>query len=253
MPQAVQLDQYGGLDVLVVRAVALAPPRPGEVVVAVKAAGINPGEAAIRQGFLHHGVPATFPSGEGSDLAGVVSAVGEGVSWRIGDEVLGWSWRRSSHAELCVVPADQLIAKPAGLSWEVAGSLYVVGVTAYAAVRAVAAGPGDTVVVSAAAGGVGVVTVQLLRAWGADVIALASEANHDWLRSKGAVPVEYGEGLAGRLRAAAPHGGGFEPGPFRRRTRVGRQGASSRPRAANRSGGRIGPVRPPRQSAGRWL
>jgi len=208
MPRAVQFDEYGGIDVLQVRDVPMPTAGAGEVVVAVRAAGINPGEAAIRQGFLEARAPAAFPSGQGSDLAGVVTAVGGGGSARfaVGDEVLGWSWQRSSQADCCRVPADQLIAKPAGMDWVVAGSLYVVGVTAYAAVRAVAAGPGDTVAVSAAAGGVGVVTVQLLLDRGAEVVAIASPANHDWLRGKGATPVAYGDGLGDRLLAAAPGG-----------------------------------------------
>jgi NADPH:quinone reductase-like Zn-dependent oxidoreductase len=151
--------------------------------------------------------PATFPSGEGSDLAGVVSAVGGAVTdFAVGDEVLGWSWRRSSHAEFVAVPVNQLIRKPPQMSWEVAGSLYVVGCTAYAAVRAVEAGKGDVVVVSAAAGGVGVVVVQLLASKGATVLGIASESNHDWLRAHGAIPVAYGDGLADRLRSAAPNG-----------------------------------------------
>ena len=138
-------------------------PASGEVVVAVKATGINPGEAAIRSGALDARFPATFPSGEGSDLAGVVTAIGEGVEqFAVGDEVLGFSWTRSSHATHVPVPVTQLIHKPPALSWEVAGSLYVVGCTAYAAVRAVDAKEGDTVAVSAAAGGVGTVVVQLL-------------------------------------------------------------------------------------------
>jgi NADPH:quinone reductase-like Zn-dependent oxidoreductase len=173
----------------------------------MRAAGINPGEVAIRTGALAEMFPASFPSGEGSDLAGVVSQVGEGVEgFAVGEEVLGWSWQRSSQAEYVTVPASQLIAKPSRLSWEAAGSLYVVGCTAYAAVRAVGAGSGDTVAVSAAAGGVGSVVVQLLRVRGASVLGIASEANHDWLRAQGAIPVSYGDGLAERLRAAAPAG-----------------------------------------------
>ena len=111
--------------------------------------------------------PATFPSGEGSDLAGIVSAVGDGVDeFAVGDPVLGFSFRRSSHATYVSVPISQLIHKPPELSWEVAGSLYVVGCTAFAAVRAVDAKEGETVAVSAAAGGVGTVVVQLLAsAW----------------------------------------------------------------------------------------
>ncbi|HVW47734.1 MAG TPA: NADP-dependent oxidoreductase [Solirubrobacterales bacterium] len=207
MPRAVQFDEYGGLDVLTVREVEIREPGKEEVVVEVKAAGINPGEAAIRTGALEERFPAKFPSGQGSDLAGVVKEVGIDVEgFAPGDEVLGWSWERSSQAELCVVPADQLIAKPAELSWEAAGSLYVVGVTAFAAVRAVDVKAGDVVVVSAAAGGVGTITVQLLKVRGAEVIGLASEDHHDWLRSKGVIPVTYGEGVMQRILAATPRG-----------------------------------------------
>jgi NADPH:quinone reductase-like Zn-dependent oxidoreductase len=104
------------------------------------------------------------------------------------------------------VPVTQLIRKPPELSWEVAGSLYVVGCTAFVAVRAVDVSPGDTVAVSAAAGGVGTVVVQLLRTKGASVLGIASEPNHEWLVAHGVIPVAYGEGLADRLRAAAPNG-----------------------------------------------
>jgi len=207
VPRAVQFDEYGGLDVLTVRDVEVREHGKEEVVVEVKAAGINPGEAAIRTGALDDRFPATFPSGEGSDLAGIVKEVGiDVVGFAPGDEVLGWSWERSSQAEVCVVPAEQLIPKPADLSWEAAGALYVVGVTAFAAVRAVDISEGDVVVVSAAAGGVGAITVQLLKVKGAEVIGLASEDHHDWLRSKGVVPVTYGEGVAGRILEATPRG-----------------------------------------------
>jgi NADPH:quinone reductase len=205
--RAVRFDRYGGPEVLYVTDVELPPPPPGEVLVEVRAAGINPGESGIRTGALAARFPAVFPEGEGSDLAGVVRAVGEGVTDRsVGDEVLGWSWRRSSHASHVLVPADQLVAKPAGMSWEVAGSLYVVACTAYAAVRAVGPRPGETVAVSAAAGGVGALVVQLLRRRGATVLGLASERNAGWLRGHGAVPVAHGDGVADRLRAAAPRG-----------------------------------------------
>jgi NADPH:quinone reductase-like Zn-dependent oxidoreductase len=205
--KAVRFDHYGGVDVLDVREVADPVAGQGRVVVAVKAAGINPGEIAIREGYLHERWPATFPTGQGSDLAGIVGSVGEGVTgWRPGDEVLGWTEERGSQAELVAVPADQLTAKPAALSWEVAGSLFVVGMAGYASVQAVAPQPGETVVVSAAAGGVGSVAAQLARRTGATVIGLAGERNHAWLRGHDIVPVAYGEGQEERIRAAAPGG-----------------------------------------------
>lgn len=205
--KAVQLDSYGGIDVLQVRDVPRPVPGKAEVLVQVKAAGINPGEAAIRQGAMHERFPATFPSGQGSDLAGVVAELGAGVhGFTVGDEVVGFSLRRSSHAEFVAVPEDQLTAKPANVSWEVAGSLYVVGATAYAAVRSVNLTPDDTVAISGAAGGVGTVAVQLAKRTGATVLGIAGPSNDDWLSAHGVIPVNYGDGLAARLRAASPTG-----------------------------------------------
>jgi NADPH2:quinone reductase len=205
--RAVRFDSYGGPDVLYVTDIDRPVPAAGEVLVEVRAAGINPGEAGIRTGALHEQFPATFPSGEGSDLAGVIVEIGDGVSdFAVGDEVLGFSFQRSSHATHTSVPIDQLIHKPAELSWEVAGSLYVVGATAYAAARAVAPQPGETVAVSAAAGGVGSLVVQLLALRDVRVLGIASSSNADWLRAHGVEPIAYGDGLADRLRQAAPDG-----------------------------------------------
>lgn len=207
MSRAVQFDEYGGIDVLQVRDVPRPVPAAGEVLVQVRAAGINPGEAMIRRGALHDRFPATFPSGQGSDLAGVVAELGPGVTeFAVGDEVLGFSDGRASHAEYVTVPATQLALKPAALSWEVAGSLYVAGATAYAAVRAVRLQPGDTVAVAGAAGGVGTIAVQLAKRAGATVLGIAGSANDGWLAAHGVVPVNYGDDLAARLRAAAPSG-----------------------------------------------
>jgi NADPH:quinone reductase-like Zn-dependent oxidoreductase len=137
MPQAVRFDQYGGMDVLHVVEVDRPVPGPGQILVGVKAAGINPGEAKIRMGLLAERWPATFPSGQGSDLAGVVEELGDGVTgFAVGDEVLGWTDNRASHAEFVRVDAANLVPKPTGVSWEAAGSLFVAGVTAYAMVRA---------------------------------------------------------------------------------------------------------------------
>ena len=204
MPQAVRFDEYGGLDVLRIVEVDRPVPGPGQAVVRVKAAGINPGEAKIRSGLLAQRFPATFPSGECSDLAGVVEELGAGVTGlAVGDEVLGWTDNRASHAELVVVEAAHLVPKPAGVSWEVAGALFVAGVTGYAMVRAVSLRAGDNVVVSGAAGGVGSIAVQLARNAGATVIGLASEGHHDWLSRHGVIPVTYGDGVADRIRAAS--------------------------------------------------
>jgi NADPH:quinone reductase-like Zn-dependent oxidoreductase len=207
MARAVRFDRYGGRDVLYVTDIEMPTPGAGEVVVEVRAAGINPGEAAIRTGALDDMFPTTFPCGEGSDLAGVVTTVGPGVTeFSVGDEVLGFSFQRSSHATHTAVPVGQLIRKPPQLSWEVAGSLYVVGATAYAAVQSVAPQPGETVAVSAAAGGVGSIVVQLLVLREARVLGIAGTGNADWLRAHGVTPIDYGEGLADRLRDAAPNG-----------------------------------------------
>jgi NADPH:quinone reductase-like Zn-dependent oxidoreductase len=207
MPRAVRFDSYGGVDVLYVADVAVPGPPPGEVVVRVHAAGTNPGEAAIRSGALHDRFPATFPSGQGSDLAGVVDRVGDGVErWSPGDEVLGWTDRRASHAEQVTVPADQLTPKPDAVPFEVAGALYVAGSAAVAGVRAVEPGEDETVLVSGAAGGVGSITVQLARRRGARVLGVASQHNHDWLRSLGALPLGYGDELEDAVRTLAPDG-----------------------------------------------
>jgi len=204
--KAVRYEKYGPVDILNVVDVPDPVPGPGQVVVRVQAAGINPGEAKIREGLLDAQWPATFPSGQGSDLAGVVTAVGPGVTAAaVGDEVIGYTDDRASQAEYALVEEGHLTARPADVPWEVAGSLFVVGATAYAAVRAVALQPGDVVVVSGAAGGVGTIAVQLARQAGATVIGLASEPNHDWLAGHGIIPVSYGDGVADRIRQAAGH------------------------------------------------
>jgi NADPH:quinone reductase-like Zn-dependent oxidoreductase len=200
----VRFDKYGGLEVLQVVEVDRPTPGPGKVLVRVKAAGINPGEASIRKGLFADRWPSTFPSGQGSDLAGIVEEVGPGVAnVAVGDEVIGFTNDRSSQAELVVVEAGNLVPRPAKVSWEQAGALFVAGTTAYAAVRSVALTAGDTVVVSGAAGGVGIIAVQLARNAGAKVIGLSSDANHKWLSDHGIIPVTYGDGVEGRIRAAS--------------------------------------------------
>jgi NADPH:quinone reductase-like Zn-dependent oxidoreductase len=140
-------------------------------------------------------------------MAGVAADVGSGVdAFAVGDEVLGFTDQRASQAEFVAVPADQLTAKPDSVPWDVAGGLYVVGTTAYAAVRAVSLKPGETVAVAGAAGGVGTIAVQLAKRAGATVLGIAGPANDDWLTAHGVVPINYGDDLGNRLRAAAPDG-----------------------------------------------
>jgi len=202
--KAVQFDDYGGIEVLDVRDVARPKPGTDQVLVAVRAAGINPSEGAIRAGRVREIFPATFPSGQGSDLAGVVEEVGVGVRGvTVGDEVIGFTDNRASQAEYVLVEAANLTPKPAEVPWEVAGALFVAGATGFAVVRAVAPTGDEAVVIAGAGGGVGVFSVQLAVRTGALVIALASERHHAWLRERGAVPVAYGDGVGERITAAA--------------------------------------------------
>jgi NADPH:quinone reductase-like Zn-dependent oxidoreductase len=204
---AVRFNQYGDVDVLNLADVPRPQAGPGRVVVDVVAAAINAGEASIRKGLLHDRWPTTFPSGEGSDLAGVVSEVGEGVEGvAVGDEVIGWSDERSSHAEAVSLPAEQVVPKPLKVSWEAAGSLYVAGTTAWATLKSVELKAGDVVAISGAAGGVGSIAMQLAQRLGATVLGIAGVGNSDWLESMGTTPVVYGEGLIDRLRAVATGG-----------------------------------------------
>jgi NADPH:quinone reductase-like Zn-dependent oxidoreductase len=207
MSKAVRFDRYGGADVLTVVEVDDRPPAQGEVRVRVVAAGINPGEISIREGAMHDRFPAEFPSGQGSDFAGIVVEVGERVDGvAVGDEVIGFSDQRSSQAESVTIAADHVIPKPHDVDWNAAGSLYVVGTTARACIVATRVKRGDTVVVAGAAGGVGIIATQLAVLAGAAVVATASKENHAYLEKLGAIPVEYGKGLADRIRKIVPDG-----------------------------------------------
>lgn len=206
--KAVTFTRYGGVDVLELVSSPPPTPGPGEVVVEVLAAGINHIEAYVRQGLFADDVPVAFPQGQGTDFSGLVMAIGEGVtSFARGSEVLGHAVM-ASHANYIVVPQSSLVAKPASLSWEVAGSLFLAGLAANDAVEAVRVAPGDTVVISAAAGGVGSMEAHLAMAKGATVIGTCGERNFDYLRQIGVKPVVYGDGLADRIRALAPRGVG---------------------------------------------
>ncbi|GAA1828119.1 NADP-dependent oxidoreductase [Luedemannella flava] len=201
------MTEFGGPEVLTLTDLPDPQAGPGQVRVRVRAAGVLPFDLGVRQGWAPPSVDLTFPVVPGNEFAGVVDQVGEGVTGvAVGAEVLGYGLL-GGYAERVVVPADQVVAKPPALPWEVAGGLSGNGQGAHMALEAVRVGPGDTVLIHAAAGGLGTIAVQLARAWGATtVIGTASPANHAYLRSLGAVPVAYGPGLVDRVRAVAPDG-----------------------------------------------
>jgi NADPH:quinone reductase-like Zn-dependent oxidoreductase len=203
MSRAVRYSEHGGVEVLQVVEVEEPQASTGQVRVAVKAAGLNPYDAKARRALYGE---RKLPSGQGAEFAGVVDQVGEDVTTvSVGDEVLGWT-SFAAQAEYVVVKADRVAPKPSELDWPAAGGIGLVGNTALRSTRSLDLGPADTVLVSAAAGGVGLLAVQLARATGATVVATASSANHDFLRSLGAIPVAYGEGQLERLREASPRG-----------------------------------------------
>lgn len=207
MSKAVRFDHFGHADVLNVVEVEKPSPSPGRILVRVVTAGTNPGEIAIREGKLENMYPTTFPCGEGTDFAGIVAELGDGVtSPAVCTAVMGWSSERTAQAEFVSVPAEQLIVKPESLSWEVAGALFVVASTATAAVTAVAPQRGETVLVSGAAGGVGALVTQLVLRTGATVVGTAGASRHDWLRSLGVIPISYDTDLPANLSRVAPEG-----------------------------------------------
>ncbi|MFJ8627389.1 NADP-dependent oxidoreductase [Kitasatospora sp. NPDC093550] len=209
--KAIAINRYGGPEV--VEYTELPDPKvgPDSVLVEVRAAGVNPVDWKVRDGALDGMLDAHFPLVMGWDAAGVVRAVGGGVTeFAPGDEVYGCvrkdAVEHGTYAELVSAPVRTLARKPAALDWAQAGGLPLAGLTALQGLRALRLAEGETVLVHAAAGGVGHLAVQLARALGARVIGTAAERNHDYLRGLGAEPVAYGEGLAERVRALAPDG-----------------------------------------------
>ncbi|WP_203755062.1 NADP-dependent oxidoreductase [Actinoplanes cyaneus] len=201
-----RFERYGGPEVLKVVDV----PRPAtpsdRVLVEVVTAAMNPGEIGIREGAFASMWPAAFPEGQGNDYSGVVAEVGHDVvGFQVGQPVLGFA-PRAAQADFVVADPAALAAKPAGLGWDEAATIAGVGATAWAGIEAVAPREGETVVVSAAAGGVGIITAQLAVLRGARVIGTAGERNFDYLASLGVTPVRYGPGLLERLQEAAPGG-----------------------------------------------
>ncbi|HEX5515195.1 MAG TPA: NADP-dependent oxidoreductase [Gammaproteobacteria bacterium] len=209
MSKAVMLHKYGPPEVL--QLVQRTPPQPGpgQVRVRVQAAGVQPFDCAVRSGrFAKPGgaFRSTLPQMLGNEFSGAIDAVGSGVAgFKPGDPVLGWVMA-AAYAQHVVVDASQIVRKPESVGWYPAAVISASGQAAHTALHALEVGPGDTLLIHAGAGGVGSFAVQLGQLWGARVIATASERNHDYLRSLGAIPVAYGPGLAQRVRAVAPQG-----------------------------------------------
>ncbi|MFG3344264.1 NADP-dependent oxidoreductase [Streptomyces sp. NPDC048018] len=209
--KAIALPEYGGPENLTL--VDLADPKvaPGEVLVQVEAAGVNPVDWKLAAGGLDPIMVAHFPMIPGWDVAGVVARNGlDATEFAPGDEVFGYirkdSAEHGAYAEQVSVPVRMLARKPRALSWAQTAGLPLAGLTALQSADRVGAGAGDTVLVHAAAGGVGSLATQILVARGARVIGTASPANHEFLRGLGAEPVAYGSGLAERVRELAPDG-----------------------------------------------
>lgn len=191
---------FGGPEVLEFLSEPAPGPGPGEVLVQVRAAGVNPIDTRRMTGEFGTDLPQTF----GAEFAGTIQAVGADTApWQVGDDVLG-SGVGVTHATHIVVPARHLVAKPESLSWEIAGSLAAAGQTAATILRELAVPAGGSLLVHGGSGGVGSITVQLAVGQGATVVATASAANQDYLRALGAIPVEYGPGLADRIAAVHP-------------------------------------------------
>jgi NADPH:quinone reductase-like Zn-dependent oxidoreductase len=209
MSAVVVATRYGGPEALSVVDEPVPQPGPGEVRIAVHAAGVNPVDVKAYSGMFGTD-PANLPMRLGAEAAGIVTAVGEdavgpGGPIAVGDEVIAYRASGAYAADL-VVPAEAVVPKPVALSWEQAGGLMLTGATAVHALHVVSPKDGETVLVHGGAGGVGLMAIQLAAAAGATVIATASPAKHALLAGLGAQPVAYGDGLADRVRALAPNG-----------------------------------------------
>lgn len=209
--KAISYRAYGGPEVLEFGELPEPKVGPDSVLIKVRAAAVNPVDWKAQAGYLDGMLQAVFPVVPGWDVSGVVVGLGADTpEFAIGDEVMGYVREdllsRGTFAEYVAAPVRTLARKPANLTFEQAAGIPLAGLTAYQALRAAGAGEGDTVLVHAAAGGVGTMAVQLAKHLGARVIGTAGERNHDYLRALGAEPVTYGDGLAGRVRALAPEG-----------------------------------------------
>jgi NADPH:quinone reductase-like Zn-dependent oxidoreductase len=209
--KAVTYSEYGSPDVLELTEQPMPKVAPGMVLVRVRAASVNPVDWKIMAGYLDSVIDLQFPAIPGSDVAGVVESVGiDAPQFQPGDEVIAYGRKDYVHggsfAEFIALPERLLARKPASLGWNESAGLPLAGLTAYQVLKRLGLRPGETVLIHGGAGGVGSLGIQIAVALGVRVIATASERNHDFLRSIGAEPVAYGEGLVARVRALRPDG-----------------------------------------------
>ncbi|MFF9032337.1 NADP-dependent oxidoreductase [Streptomyces iakyrus] len=210
--KAISYSRYGGPEALAFGEVRDPKVGPDAVLVKVRAAAVNPVDWKAREGYLDGILAPVFPVVPGWDVSGVVVRPGVAVSeFSAGDEVIGYVREdflsRGTFAEYVAAPLRTLARKPRNLSFEEAAGLPLVGLTAYQVlINVLQVKRGETVLVHAAAGGVGSIAVQLGVHLGARVIGTASESNHDFVRGLGGEPVVYGEGLGERVRGLAPEG-----------------------------------------------
>ncbi|MFW5471222.1 NADP-dependent oxidoreductase [Knoellia sp. CPCC 206435] len=209
--RAITYSQYGTPDTLSLTDVPDPRVGPGEVLIRVRSASVNPVDWKVAAGYLDPLMQVDFPAIPGWDVAGVVEAVGlDTPEYAVGDEVIAYArkdWvQHGTFAELVAAPVRTVARKPQSLDWNQAAGLPLAGLTAYQLLTRLGTKVGDTVLVHAAAGGVGILAVQIAKALGARVIGTASEANHEFLRGFGAEPVSYADGLAERVRDLAPEG-----------------------------------------------
>ena len=209
--RAIAYTRFGGPDVL--ELVELPTPKvgPDSVLIRVRATAVNPVDWKVREGYLDGLMDSVFPIVPGWDVSGVVEQVGlDTPELAVGDEVVGYVRKDVLHggttAELVSAPVRTLARKPVSLSWEEAAALPLAGLTAYQALRRLVVGEGDTVLVHNASGGVGGFAVQIARVLGARVIGTASAGRHEYVRSLGGEPVEYGDGMVAAVRALVPDG-----------------------------------------------
>lgn len=203
MTRAMTFSRPGPPEVMRLVEVEPREPGAGEVRVRVVAAGVQPADVAVRSGASAFSRDGGIP---GNEFAGVVERRGDGVAGLApGTAVLGFT-TLGCYSEMVVVDASQVVPKPSTMPWIEAAALSASGQTAHTALTDLAVEGGETVLIHAAAGGVGSMAVQIAHSWGATVIGTASAGNHDYLRALGAIPVEYGDGLVERVRAAAPGG-----------------------------------------------